>query len=150
MKSSLKMLAAVSLSLLISSLHLNDVAQGIPFGLHASVNIDILPGDDTNTINIRGMKTISVTIFSSDDFNAAFDIEPETLAFGPTGGEASRLSCKPKDVNGDRKTDLVCRFSMKPYLPLFECGDTVGILYGETTAGRSFEGRQVVVIAPCK
>ena len=72
--------------------------------------IDIKPGDDTNSINLKGMKIISVSILSAADFDAPSDVDQATLSFGVTGDEASFKSCarKPKDVNGDGSKDLVC------------------------------------------
>ncbi len=120
------------------------------------LSIDIKPGDDGNSINLRS-KNISVAILSSDDFNAPQQVDQATLTFGPTGNEVRSTGCtrKSKDVNGDRHPDLVCQFPMKfeGSLPLFECGDTVGLLKGEMVLpdGRSsFEGQQEVVISPCK
>jgi hypothetical protein len=72
--------------------------------------IDIKPGDDTNSINLKGMKIISVAILSAADFDAPSDVDQATLSFGVTGDEASFKSFarKPKDVNGDGSKDLVC------------------------------------------
>ena len=122
--------------------------DNIHYNTTVSINI--------NAINLR-RKSISVAILSSPDFNAPVEVDRSTLTFGPTGNEASPLACtrKSKDVNGDRNPDLVCQFPMKleGSLPLFDCGDTVGLLKGEMVLpdGRSsFEGQQAVVITPCK
>jgi hypothetical protein len=120
------------------------------------IEIDIKPGDDTNVINARGMKTIYVAILSSTDFDAPQEVDPETLTFGPTGNEASPIGCtgNNEDINGDGSSDLLCEFSMKLEggFPLFECGNTVGILKGKTVPpeGRPLVGQQAVVIVPCK
>ena len=121
-------------------------------GVHP-IAIDIKPGDNTNTINLRQMKTISVAILSSTDFDAPDEVEVDrvTLTFGVTGDEQSLLSCetrKPKDVNGDGLMDLECQFSTNQ--TNFPCGRTVGVLRGETVTGGSFEGRQAVVLTQCK
>ena len=105
-----------------------------------------------NAINLRS-KNISVAILSSEGFNTSQMIDKSTLTFGPTGIEASPLSCtrKPRDVNGDGFKDLVCSFPTKVDGQLiFDCTDTEGILTGLMTAGNSFEGRQAVEITPCK
>ena len=117
------------------------------------IAIDIKPGDNTNIINLRQMKTISVAILSSTDFDAPDEIEVDrgTLTFGVTGDEQSLLGCasrKPKDVNGDGLIDLECQFSTNQ--TNFPCGRTVGVLRGETLNGGSFEGRQAVVVTQCK
>ena len=115
------------------------------------ITIDIKPGDDTNTINLRS-KNISVAILFSPDFPAPDEEivqDKTTLTFGATGIEKSLIGCtrKPKDVNRDGLPDLVCQFSTRV---AFKCGDTVGILRGETSTGRLFEGSWEVTIAPCK
>lgn len=113
--------------------------------------IDILPGDDNNIINPRRMKKISVAILSTPGFSASTIVDQPSLTFGVTGDEASWFSCtrKPKDVNGDGTKDLVCQFSTRD--AGFQCGDVVGILKGTALSGeRSFEGRQTVLITPCK
>ena len=117
------------------------------------IAIDIKPGDNTNIINLRQMKTIPVTILSSTDFDAPDEVEIDrvTLTFGVTGDEQSLLSCetrKPKDVNGDGLIDLECQFSTNQ--TNFPCGRTVGVLRGETLTGGSFEGRQAVLVTQCK
>ena len=117
------------------------------------VAINIKPGDDTNTINIRKGITVPVAILSSNDFDAPTDVEVNrlSLTFGPTGDEQSLLCCqyrKPKDVNGDGLKDLVCQFSIKD--AGFTCSDAEGILKGTTVTGTLFEGSQNVLIVPCK
>ena len=115
------------------------------------IAIDIKPGDNTNIINLRQMKTIPVAILSSTAFDAPDEVEADraTLTFGVTGNEQSLLSCatrKPKDVNGDDIKDLVCQFSTTK--TGFQTTDMLGILKGMTTTGRSFEGRATVLVLP--
>jgi probable HAF family extracellular repeat protein len=115
------------------------------------LDIDINPRDDTNNINLRWMKTISVAILSTNDFSATSEVDWTTLSFGVAGYEQSLLRCarKGKDVNGDGLKDLVCTFSTKA--AGFQCGDTEGILKGKMkVTGRSFAGKQAVLITPCK
>jgi hypothetical protein len=116
------------------------------------IAIDIKPGDDTNSINLRS-KTVPVAILSSTYFDAPTEVEIDrlSLTFGSKGDEQSLSSCqfrKPKDVNGDGLKDLVCQFSIKD--TGFRCGDVGGILRGTTVTGTLFEGSQNVLIAPCK
>ncbi len=119
------------------------------------VNIDILPDDDSNTINLKRTKKISVVILSTPGFDAPSLIYPHSLVkspyltFGPTGVEPSFINCvrKPRDVDKDGLIDLMCNFSAK--VADFQCGDIEGVLKGETVTGISFEGRQSIVITPC-
>jgi hypothetical protein len=110
------------------------------------VAIDIKPGDETNTINLRKMKTVSVVALSSTDFSPS-NIDRATLTFGVTGDEASLVSCarKQKDVNGDRQPDLTCTFLTKT-AAAGQCGSVVWILKGLMTDGKPFEGSQTVQV----
>jgi len=108
------------------------------------LNIDIKPGDATNTINLKKTKTVPIAILSTPSFSAPLDVDKSALTFGATGMENSLISCadrKPKDVNGDGLPDLVCQFSTN--LTNLPCGNTVGVLKGQkkVTTGNLFEGR---------
>lgn len=113
--------------------------------------IDIRPGDDSNTINIKSRGKIEVAILSTADFDAR-TIDINTLTFGRTGDEDS-LSRNPSngrprfklvDVNGDGRLDVVVRFELEE--TGFQVGDTEGILRGSTLDGRLIEARQYVSI----
>ena len=119
------------------------------------VDIDILPDDQSNTLNLKRTKKISVAILSTPDFDAPSLIyppslvQPPSLTFGPTGVELSFINCarKPRDINQDGLKDLICNFSAK--VADFQCGDVEGVLKGDTVTGISFEGRQSVSLTPC-
>jgi hypothetical protein len=73
--------------------------------------------------------------------------------FGQTGDEEESLafcSPSPEDVNDDGYDDLVCHFYTQ--MTGFACGDTEGILKGETLDGTPLEGSDSVRIVPsaCK
>lgn len=113
--------------------------------------IDIKPGDNNNAVNLKGMKNISVAMWSTPNFSAPSQIDRTSLTFGKTGDENSLLSCvkKSKDVNGDGLVDLVCTFDVKS--TGFQCGDTQGILKGKMNlTGISFEEKQEITVSPCK
>ena len=120
------------------------------YGSFLPVNIDIIPGDSDNTIYLRGMKTISVAILSTTDFDAPSGVDQATLTFGVTGDELSFKSCarQAKDVDKDTFKDLVCQFLTAD--TGFLSTDKVGILKGKTTTGRSFEGTDAVQVLPHK
>ena len=113
--------------------------------------IDIKPGDAYNTINLKGVKNISVAMLSSTNFSAPDQIDRTTITFGKTGDENSLISCakRSKDVNGDGLLDLVCTFSVKS--TGFQCGDTEGILKGKVNiTGMTFMDKQGIMFEPCK
>lgn len=109
------------------------------------VDIDIVPEDVNNKIDLKRMQHIPVAILSAPDFFAPSEVDRTTLTFGATGDEASLKSCqlRVKDVDGDGLNDLECTFNQKA--TGFQCGDTEGILKGKTVSGRSFEVRQAII-----
>lgn len=90
--------------------------------------------------------TIGVTILSTPDFDALTEVNSASPTFGAMGDEESLYDCdtRGRDVNGDGIPDLPCRFFVR--LLGFQCGDTEGILRGETLDGVPIEGRAAVRI----
>ena len=79
-----------------------------------TVPIDIKPGVAPNTINPGSNGKIEVAILSTSTFNAVTETDQSGLTFGRTGSEASFISCgSPKDVNKDKRKDLICLFRTK-------------------------------------
>ena len=111
-----------------------------------SISIDIEP----DHINPKSKGKIQVAILSTNEFDAAEVVDIDSLKFGRTGTEDSLASCdrKPKNVNHDKRKDLVCHFYTQK--TDFKCGDTVGILKGRTMEGTDIEGSDSVKIAPCR
>jgi len=93
---------------------------------------------------------VSVAILSDEDFNAPAMVKRDSLTFGRIGDEESFAFCGllPVDVNRDGYKDLICYFNKKN--AAFQCGDTEGILKGETKDGVLIEGRDSVRIIPCR
>jgi len=118
------------------------------------VLIDIKPGSFPNSINPDQNGKIPVAILSTPDFDAT-TVDPASLTFGHTGGEAS-LSYRGKknpvpqigyeDVNGDGLLDLVAHFVTE--LCGFIHGDEVGHLKGETYDGLEIFGSDSVRTVP--
>jgi|GEM_PF-4357631 len=123
------------------------------------VQIDIKPGSDPNSINLKSKGTIPVAILSTEGFNAPDEVNPSSLKFGPEGEEGAQINeiggkrnpkphCGVEDVNDDGLPDLVCHFKTQD--TGFESGDTEGILKGQTLDGIPIpiEGRDSVRIVP--
>ncbi len=112
--------------------------------------IDIKPGYDPNSVNPRNRGRIPVAILSTKDFDAPSQVDKKSLTFGSTGDEKSLISCnrRLKDVNGDGFNDVVCYFKIRS--TGFQCGDTQGILKGNTAGGMSIEGRDSIKIVQCE
>ena len=110
------------------------------------VAIDIKPGSDPNSINLRSRRVIPVAILSTANFDAPNDLMIPLLTFGRTGNESSLSRCGQggEDVNEDGLADLVCHFFTN--LTGFQAEDTEGILKGETIGGAPIQGSDSVRI----
>lgn len=113
-----------------------------------SVAIDIKPGGFPNSVNLGSEGTIPVALLSHATLDAPTQIDRTSLTFGRTGDEQSLAFCdtKVKDVNKDKRPDLVCHF--KTPSTGFQIGDTQGILKAQTTAGIPLTGLDSVQIVP--
>lgn len=110
--------------------------------------IDIRPGKPANRINPKSMGKIKVAILSTRTFDATKSVGQSSITFGRTGSENSLVDCskKFKDVNGDGRPDLTCRFSLRH--AGFQAGNTVGVLrFNDTTRGIPYEGRDTITAA---
>jgi hypothetical protein len=110
------------------------------------VGIDIKPKNKNTTISLRLDKTVKVAVLSAAGFDATTAVVRTSLTFGRTGYEQSRTGCDAKgtDVNGDRRKDLVCTFSVPA--TGFQVDDIEGILRGQKVGGAPIEGRDTVRI----
>lgn len=100
-----------------------------------SVGITILP-ESGPTIRVKH-RYVRVAVVSTAHL-AAVDVSRSSLRFGETGTEATAERCLARDVNADRRADLVC------FYPLNRTGlttaSTSGTLTGRTTSGTVFTG----------
>ncbi len=100
------------------------------------VDIDIKPGSDPNSINPMNMGRVPVAILGSDTVGV-MDVDPDTLAFGPSGAALAHANGPHfDDVNDDGFTDLLGLFVTKETGIAF--GDTEACLTGEID-GNPFE-----------
>lgn len=113
------------------------------------IEIDIRPGSDPNPINFKSRGKILVAILSNPDVDVPTEVPKASLTFGHTGDEDSLAKCNksPKDVDRDGLLDLVCHFNTQD--TEFQCGDTEGILWGQTVDGLPIRGKDSVRIVPC-
>ncbi len=112
------------------------------------VQIDIKPGTNPNTVNLKSKGTVPVAVLSSPSFSAAA-VSPLTvrLAGVPVSlrGNGTPMASL-EDVNGDGLSDLVLHFSTQA-LPRFT-SDTDITLVGETFDGEPIIGSDSIVIVP--
>jgi hypothetical protein len=117
-----------------------ELFDNLEFGPCAiAVDIDIMPSDPGNNLNLRAGKgaSISVAILSVGGFEAPSLIDPSTLEFGP--GRAN-ISGRPRvrDVDGDGDEDLVVKFLT--HEAGIACGDTRASLSGYTFDSEPISG----------
>ena len=105
------------------------------------VDIDIKPGSDPNSINLKSRGVVPVAVLTTDDFDAT-TVDPVTVEF--TG--ASPLRWVIEDVDGDGDLDLLFHFKTQE---LDLNGDsTEATLTGSTYGGQPIQGTDSVNIVP--
>ena len=105
------------------------------------VLIDIKPGSDPNSINLKSNGVVPVAVLTSDDFDAS-TVDPATVLFA----DASPLRWTREDVDGDGDGDLLFHFRTQE-LNLDE-NSTEAVLIGDTTDGLHIKGTDGVNIVP--
>jgi hypothetical protein len=110
-------------------------------GLCPIYEIDIKPGSDPNSINLKSKGVVPVAVLTDDDLDAS-TINPETVLFA--GAEPVRWSLKDVDDDGD--IDMIFHFKTQD-LDL-DGGSTDATLTGETLDGTPITGTDTVNIVP--
>jgi len=113
--------------------------QGLPPEIE--VMIDIKPGSDPNSINLKSNGVVPVAVLTTDELDAGI-IDATTIEFAG----ASPVRWTTEDVDSDGDLDLLLHFRTQT-LGLTE-DSTEGTLAGETTDGMSVEGTDSVNIVP--
>jgi hypothetical protein len=110
-----------------------------------TVDIDIKPGSDPNSINPRSKGVIPVAVLGSGDFDA-MQVDAATVGFGP-GAAPPKRAGQVTDVNGDGFVDVV--FHFRTQNAALACGDTRATLTGETFSGDAISGTDALKTAGC-
>jgi len=104
------------------------------------VKIDIKPGGDPNSINLKSNGVTPVAILSSPDFSAATVI-PDSVRFAHS---SALRSSALEDVNGDGLPDLVLHFETRSLQ--LDTSSTNAVLTGATVGGTQIVGMDTVRI----
>ncbi len=122
-----------------------------------TVDIDIKPGSDPNSINLGNKGRIPVAILTTDDFDAA-DVDPATVTLGNDDGNDTFVATRKKgslkasleDVDDDGDLDLILHFDTQALVGNgdLDANTTELILNGETTGGQAIQGSDSVNIVP--
>jgi hypothetical protein len=112
------------------------------------VNIDIKPGNAQNTLNPDSEGTLTAAILGSRTFDVAF-VNPAkvTLANAPVRTiSQKKLDVQFKDVNGDRRTDMVLKFNTNQMQLTYNM--TEAVLKGELLNGTPIRGVDALRLVP--
>ena len=106
------------------------------------VDIDIKPGSDPNSINLKSKGVMPVGVLTTDDFDAS-TVDPDTVFFAG----ASPVRWTLEDVDSDGDLDLLFHFKTQELLDL-DGNSTEATLTGETFDGTPIQGTDAVNIVP--
>ncbi|MGH9792477.1 MAG: lamin tail domain-containing protein, partial [Candidatus Acidiferrales bacterium] len=113
-----------------------------------TVQIDIKPGGEPNSINLGSNGNVPVAILSTPDFDAG-QVDPTTVTLAGAGvrlrGRGTPMASL-EDVNGDGLRDLVLHITTQA-LQLTD-SDTQAVLEGMTFGGMFIRGTDTVRIVP--
>jgi hypothetical protein len=110
----------------------------------AEVLIDIKPGTDVNSINLKSRGVVPVAVLTTEDFDAV-EIDSESVLFAG----ASPVRWQIEDVNSDGYNDILFHFKTEELTEL-STGSTEAVLTGATLSGTLFSGMDTVNIIPKK
>jgi len=131
---------------------LTDGTQGVyradPPASEIQVTIDITPGGNPNSINLRSKGTVAVAILSAGTFDAAtVDPTTVTLAGAPVKRKKNGAPMAAyEDVNGDGRVDLVVHVGTQDLK--LDASATEAVVKGQTSDGTVFTGSDAVRIVP--
>jgi hypothetical protein len=104
--------------------------------------IDIKPGSDPNSINLKSRGVIPVALFGSEEFEVR-DVDPSSVKFAGAGFRKFSFA----DVNGDGIEDMMFHFLTQQITDL-DSNRTEATVTGLTADGVEFSGTDSVNIVP--
>ena len=110
------------------------------------VNIDIKPGSDPNSINLKSKGSVPVVILGSEDFDAG-QVDPATITLAGASVTVKKngsLQASIEDINEDGFSDLLVHVNTSELL--LSAADLEAVLEGETFSGDLITGIDSVKI----
>ena len=107
----------------------------------AGVPVDIRPGCDPNSINLKSKGVVPVAVLTTDDFDAS-TVDCDTVLFA--GAESA--CCLMEDVDGDGDLDMLFHFKTQELN--LDKDSTDATLTGKTNDNVSIKGTDTVNIVP--
>jgi hypothetical protein len=126
----------------------DDNFAGVAYGVvlrSSSAEIDIKPGSDPNSIDLKSKGVVPVAIITTDQFDAA-TVDVDSVRFGPAEAEKAHKQAHFKDVDGDGDLDLLFHFRTRE--TGIAPGDTEACLTGQTYDGVPIMGCDSVRTVP--
>jgi hypothetical protein len=115
-----------------------------PIRVTLSALIDIKPGSDDNSINLKSKGVVPVAILTTEGFDAS-SVDVGSVKFAG----ASPVSWQLEDVDGDGNLDLLLHFRTQELTDLSQTS-TSAVLTGAILDGTSFTGADAITIVPKK
>jgi hypothetical protein len=115
-------------------------ASSTPSSAQITVDIDIKPGSDPNSINLGSKGKVAVAVLGSASFDVS-TIDPATVVFA--GAAPSPVRGKTEDVNLDGYLDMVFHFRTQD---LGLTGSSTDATLTGTYGGGAFTGTDAVNI----
>jgi len=119
------------------------VMLAAPVAANGAVDIDIKPGSDPNSINLKSKGVIPVAILTTDVFDAT-EVDPTTVLFA--GAAPAHKDAHIEDVDDDGDLDLVLHFRTQE--TGIAAGDIEATLTGQTFDGIPFSAVDSVRTVP--
>jgi len=117
------------------------------------VAIDIKPGGNPNSINLKKKGVLPVAVLTTADFDA-LDVDPATVRLGDPAlsGTASPVKSNHGDADNDGDVDLLLFFKVPQLVAngALDENSTEALLTGETYTGVTVVGSDSVRIVPPK
>lgn len=109
------------------------------------VNISVL-----NSINLKNPNKVKVAVLTTPQFNAEYEVNPNSIRFGINGTNALPNPGQSKKVDVDADGDLDWVFEFNVVNTGIVCGSTSATLTGKTILGQSISGSSAIRTSGCR